>query len=113
MIVITSYLFYLKILSITNYKHYSPRKKIKIGVAYSRDFYIASFIMMKIKQAFSEDIIFERTDFSGCDIVITDYPLFDLPKEIDRIYILEEELTREDWELIFSKISIAIFDLQY
>ena len=36
--------------------------------------------MMKIKQAFSEDIIFERTDFSGCDIVITDYPLFDLPK---------------------------------
>ena len=38
---------------------------------------------------------------------------FDLPKEIDRIYILEEELTREDWELIFSKISIAIFDLQY
>lgn len=95
------------------YKHYSPRKKIKIGVAYSRDFYIASFIMMKIKQAFSEDIIFERTDFSSCDIVITDYPLFDLPKEIDRIYILEEELTREDWELIFSKISIAIFDLQY
>ena len=69
--------------------------------------------MMKIKQAFSEDIIFERTDFSGYDIVITDYPLFDLPKEIDRIYILEEELTREDWELIFSKISIAIFDLQY
>ena len=64
--------------------------------------------MMKIKQAFSEDIIFERTDFSSCDIVITDYPLFDLPKEIDRIYILEEELTREDWELIFSKISIAI-----
>ncbi len=63
--------------------------KIKIGVAYSRDFYIASFIMMKIKQAFSEDIIFERTDFSSCDIVITDYPLFDLPKEIDRIYILE------------------------
>ncbi len=45
--------------------------------------------------------------------MITDYPLFDLPKEIDRIYILEEELTREDWELIFSKISIAIFDLQY
>lgn len=45
--------------------------------------------------------------------MITDYPLFDLPKEIDRIYILEEELTREDWELIFSKISITIFDLQY
>ncbi|EJJ0982577.1 transcriptional regulator, partial [Enterococcus faecalis] len=94
------------------YKHYSPRTKIKIGVSYSRDFYIASFIMMKIKQAFSEDIIFERTNFSTCDIVITDYPMFNLPKKIERIYILEEELTREDWELIFSKISIAIFDLQ-
>ena len=94
------------------YKHYSPRTKIKIGVSYSRDFYIASFIMMKIKQAFSEDIIFERTNFSTCDIVITDYPIFNLPEKIERIYILEEELTREDWELIFSKISIAIFDLQ-
>ena len=38
--------------------------------------------------------------------------MFNLPKKIERIYILEEELTREDWELIFSKISIAIFDLQ-
>ena len=54
----------------------------------------------------------ERTNFSTCDIVITDYPMFNLPKKIERIYILEEELTREDWELIFSKISIAIFDLQ-
>ena len=68
---------------------------------------------MPAQPSFNFLFIFERTDFSGCDIVITDYPLFDLPKEIDRIYILEEELTREDWELIFSKISIAIFDLQY
>ncbi len=41
------------------YKHYSPRKKIKNWCCiFSRFFYIASFIMMKIKQAFSEDIIF-------------------------------------------------------
>ena len=68
---------------------------------------------MLAQSSFNFLFIFERTDFSSCDIVITDYPLFDLPKEIDRIYILEEELTREDWELIFSKISIVIFDLQY
>lgn len=39
--------------------------------------------MMKIKQAFSEDIIFERTNFSACDIVITDYLLFNLPKKLN------------------------------
>ncbi|MDV2933832.1 helix-turn-helix domain-containing protein [Enterococcus faecalis] len=94
------------------YKNYSVRKSITIGIFYSRDFYITDFIKLKIQQAFGEDINFLTKTFDGCDIVIADYPIVNLPNNVKKIYIFEEKISAVDWEDIFKQVSMVLFEAQ-
>lgn len=92
---------------------YKTARPVIIGINYTRDYYVSEDIIGKIEQIYaSNHIVLKKRFMETCDIVISDCPLPNLPKRIKRIYLLNETVELDDWEMIISKIGICIFELR-
>lgn len=92
---------------------YKSTRPIIIGINYTRDYYVSEDLIGKIEQIYtSNHIALKKRFMETCDIVISDCPLPNLPKHIKRIYLLNETVELDDWEMIISKIGTYIFELR-
>ncbi|HAP2864807.1 TPA: hypothetical protein ITS68_001396 [Enterococcus faecalis] len=83
-------------------KKFADTSFVRIGINYTRDFDVCLEIHSKITQVFNNDKIkFEFAEFHTCDLVISDHPIFDLPSNIKKFYILDESFGTQDWQQIF------------
>lgn len=92
---------------------YKAARPIIIGINYTRDYYVSEDIIGKIEQIYASDhIALKKRFMETCDIVISDCPLPNLPEPIKRIYLLNETVELDDWEMIISKIGTYIFEIR-
>lgn len=92
---------------------YKSTRPIIIGINYTRDYYVSEDLIGKIEQIYaSEHLALKKRFMETCDIVISDCPLPNLPKQIKRIYLLNETVELDDWEMIISKIGTYIFEIR-
>lgn len=92
---------------------YRRTRPIIIGINYTRDYYVSEDLIGKIEQIYtSNSIAFKKRFMETCDIVISDCPLPNLPTQIKRIYLLNETVELDDWEMIISKIGAYIFEIR-
>ncbi|MGL9999075.1 helix-turn-helix domain-containing protein [Enterococcus sp. DIV1444a] len=91
------------------YLKFAEASPVLIGINYTRDFNVILEIHSKITQSFNNDKIkFEFANFKHCDLVISDYPFFDLPTSVKKFQILDESLSEKDWQQLFLSINSLI-----
>lgn len=93
------------------YDRYHVIAPIRIGVNYTRDYYISDDIIGKIEQIFTANIILQKNEMQSCDLVISDCPLPKLNPDIKKIYMINDLSNKENFDQLIGQIAREIFDL--
>ncbi len=95
------------------YDRYKAKKKVTIGINYTRDYYINDDLCSQIEQTFDkQSVILKKNDMEGCDIIISDCPIFTAAKETKFIYLLDSTITHEKMKTILRRLTDFIFERQ-
>lgn len=93
------------------YDRYHAVNPIRIGVNYTRDYYISDDIMGKIEQLFTDSIILQKNEMNNCDLVISDCPLPKLKSKIKKIYVINDLSNKENFDILIEQVARETFDL--
>ncbi len=95
------------------YDRFKAQHTIVIGINYTKDFYVAKDLLVKIEQIFSSDsVIIQKNYMEECDIVVSDCPLDHLSSDTKKIYLLDGIVSPNDWKRVVTKIAEYIFELK-
>lgn len=94
------------------YDRYKKVPPLRIGINYTRDYYVSDDIIGKIQQVFTNEIILQETNMAECALVISDCPLPDLDPAIKKIYIMDNLWDKKSFELLINQIARNIFTLK-
>lgn len=94
------------------YDRYHAVPPIRIGVNYTRDYYVSDDIMGKIEQIFTDSILLQKNDMKNCDLVISDCPLPKLNSTIKKIYIINDLSIKDNFDQLIAQIARELFDFR-
>lgn len=88
------------------YDRYSKKKRIIIGVNFTRDYYINDDLCSQIEQHFgTENVFLKKKVMKSCDIIISDCLISDLPEKTKIIYLIDGDITSKKIKHMFRQLS--------
>ncbi|KAJ68353.1 hypothetical protein M222_2853 [Enterococcus faecalis AZ19] len=95
------------------YIRYKPKKIIKIGVNFTKDYHINEDINLYIEQIFGHnDIHLQKNKLHQCDIIISDCPIIITNPAVKVLYVLNDRIDDTALKNLIQQITFAIFDIQ-